>query len=277
MAPRPKPSARSATDLRPSSKGPGTRTPFRHRCELELARRLECPRRRRAKGPLSAAATSKSLSASTNSKNGPSHRVVEPSFPSGVECLLDLVREAPESRGVRRVENLGAPVRRDREDGPRLREIVRAREAALQDPGAVRTKLSLGVPPALRVHLAAPCDDNPHPQKPVEIDLLFHRRPFPSHHARTASETDGLGAGFERLAASLVTSSEPSCRGQRDYDVCSLRTRKSTQFRPRAPVRSCARPVALLSSILRTTDAALPDLTGLAQCGATNSDNWTRW
>ena len=97
----------------------------------------------------------------------PGRRGVQPSFPTRVESLLRLVRQAPEGHGVRRVKYLGAPVRRDGEHGPRLREMMRARKAALQDLGAVGAKLSLGVPPALRIHLAASGDDDAHPQQPV--------------------------------------------------------------------------------------------------------------
>jgi hypothetical protein len=70
-------------------------------------------------------------------------------------------------------------VRRDGEHGSRLREM-RARKAALQNPGAVGTELSLGVPPALRIHLAASGDDDTHPQQPVEVQLPVYVHLSPS-------------------------------------------------------------------------------------------------
>jgi hypothetical protein len=91
---------------------------------------------------------------------------------------LHLVRQAPKGHGIRRVEDFGAPMGRDGEHGPRLREMVCSRKTALKDLGAVRAKLSLGVPPALRIHLAASGNGDPHPQQPIQVDLCFHPARF---------------------------------------------------------------------------------------------------
>ena len=151
----------------------------------------------------------------------PGRRVVEPSFPARVESLLRLVREAPEGRGIRRVKNLGAPVRRDREHGPRLREMVRARKAALQDLGAVGAKLSLGVPPALRIHFAASSDDDAHPQQPIARSIFCSTSAQPRRSALkpcakpadTAATSGGLRRRTSFRANVLAAAGEPTATG----------------------------------------------------------------
>jgi hypothetical protein len=81
---------------------------------------------------------------------------------------------------------------RDGEHGPRLREMVCSRKTALKDLGAVRAKLSLGVPPALRIHLAASGNSDPHRQQPIESDLLFHFSPAPSIRTRVSNRCFAL-------------------------------------------------------------------------------------
>jgi hypothetical protein len=69
-------------------------------------------------------------------------------------------------------------VRRDGEHRPRLREIVGPRKAAFEDLRAEMTELSLGVPPLLRIHLAASRDDDAQSQEPIQVDPLFHPARF---------------------------------------------------------------------------------------------------
>jgi hypothetical protein len=86
--------------------------------------------------------------------------------------------KSPERHGVRRVIDLRASASGDGEHRACLREIVGAGEAALQDSRAVGSKLPFCVPPALRIHLAAPSDGDAQPHEPIKIELLAQlRRP----------------------------------------------------------------------------------------------------
>jgi hypothetical protein len=101
--------------------------------------------------------------------------VVEPVFPARVEGLLDGFGQAPQRDAARGLEDLGAAVRGDREHRARLREAVRAREAAPERGRTEASELALGVPPLREVHLAEARDDEAQLEQAVEIDATARR------------------------------------------------------------------------------------------------------
>ena len=90
--------------------------------------------------------------------------VIKPLFPSGVELLFDRVGEAPESHRAGGVEDLGAAVVGDGEDGAGLGEEVGPREATAEPAKLERLVATterycvifqtLKTPPAMSVALA---------------------------------------------------------------------------------------------------------------------------
>lgn len=85
--------------------------------------------------------------------------------------------------------------------------MMRARKAALQNLGAVGAELSFGVPPALRIHLATPGDDDSHPQQPIKFDLHCHVFTILflcAHFGPSRRAIDELAATLERSATSRI-------------------------------------------------------------------------
>ena len=91
-------------------------------------------------------------------------------FPPCLELLFDALAQSPQRHARGRVEDLGAPMRRDREHRSGLGEEVRPREAPAEGRRPEVAELALRVPPLRQVQLAEAGDDDAKFQQAVEVN-----------------------------------------------------------------------------------------------------------